>query len=223
MLGAEALLRWQHPELGLLGPGRFVPAAEESGLIVPIGEWVLREACRQLRAWLDAGLEPVPVAVNLAAAQFVQQDLVTLVRDTLAANRLPAALLELELTETMLMRDIERTIDTLSRLRKMGVALSIDDFGSGYSSLTYLRQFDVNVLKIDRSFVADIGDDATDGKIATAVIALGHSLGLQVIAEGVETEAQRDFLAARGCNHLQGYLFDRPLPAGEFARRLGRG
>ncbi len=223
LIGAEALLRWQHPELGLLGPGRFVPAAEASGLIVPIGEWVLREACRQLRSWIDAGLEPVPVAVNLSAAQFVQQDLVALVRDTLAANRLPAGLLELELTETMLMSDIERTIDTLSRLRKMGVALSIDDFGSGYSSLAYLRQFEVNVLKIDRSFVADIGEDATDGKIATAVIALGHSLGLQVIAEGVETEAQRDFLAARGCNHLQGYLFDRPLPAGEFARRLARG
>ncbi len=221
--GAEALLRWQHPELGLLGPGRFVPAAEESGLIVPIGEWVLRRACRQLRAWLDAGHEPVSVAVNLSAQQFAHQDIVALVRNTLAETGLPPELLELELTETMLMRDVERTIEVLARLRALGVKLSIDDFGTGYSSLAYLKLFNVDVLKIDRSFVNDIRSDGADGKIAAAVIALAHSLGQQVVAEGVETEYQRDFLARHRCDQFQGYLFGRPVPADEFAAQLALG
>ncbi|ANQ84446.1 EAL/GGDEF/PAS/PAC-domain-containing signaling protein [Azoarcus olearius] len=218
--GCEALLRWQHPDLGLLAPGRFVPAAEESGLIVPIGEWVLREACRQLRAWIDAGLAPVPVAVNLSGQQFAHQDIVALVREALAEHRLPAPMLELELTETMLMRDLERTIATLAELRAMGVTLAIDDFGTGYSSLAYLRQFDVNALKIDRSFVHDIRPGSSDGKIATAVIALAHNLGLTVTAEGVETAAQQHFLARHGCDQLQGFLFGQPEPAEAFAQRL---
>ncbi|WP_240794527.1 EAL domain-containing protein [Azoarcus sp. DD4] len=218
--GCEALLRWQHPDLGLLSPGRFVPAAEESGLIVPIGEWVLRETCRQLRAWLDAGLTPVPVAVNLSGQQFAHQDIVALVRDVLAEHRLPARLLELELTETMLMRDVDRTIATLAELRDMGVTLAIDDFGTGYSSLAYLRQFRVNTLKIDRSFVHDIRPGGSDGKIATAVIALAHNLGLQVTAEGVETAAQQHFLARHGCDHLQGFLFGQPEQADVLATQL---
>lgn len=218
--GAEALLRWHHPELGLLAPGRFVPAAEEAGLIVSIGEWVLRTACRQLRVWLDAGIEPVRIAVNLSAQQFAHQDLVGLVKSVLAETGLPAGLLELELTETMLMRDVDRATDILSRLRALGVKLSIDDFGTGYSSLAYLKRFEVDVLKIDRSFVHDIRTDGADGKIAAAVIALAHSLGQQVVAEGVETEYQRDYLTRHHCDVLQGYLFGRPMPGEEFVARL---
>ncbi|MBR0565177.1 EAL domain-containing protein [Azoarcus sp. L1K30] len=220
LVGAEALLRWRHPELGLIAPGRFVPVAEESGLIVPIGEWVLREACRQLKAWRDAGLMPVPVAVNLSAQQFMNRQLAFLVEDVLAEAKLPAGLLGLELTETMLMRDVDRTIETLSALRSMGIDLSIDDFGTGYSSLAYLKQFSVNILKIDRSFVNDIHRENADGKIAAAVIALAHSLGMKVVAEGVETDAQRDFLHAHGCDQLQGYLFGRPITAADFELKL---
>ncbi|THF66286.1 EAL domain-containing protein [Pseudothauera nasutitermitis] len=219
--GAEALLRWSHPELGVLLPGRFIPAAEESGLIVPIGEWVLRHVCAQLRAWLDAGHRPVPIAVNLSAQQFAHQDIALLVRGILTEHRVPAELLELELTETMLMRDVERTVGLLARLRGLGVRLSIDDFGTGYSSLAYLKLFEVDVLKIDRSFVNDIrGDDGEEGKIATAVIALAHSLGHKVVAEGVETKYQRDFLTRQQCDQFQGYLFGHPIPADEFIARL---
>ncbi|MCL2655840.1 MAG: EAL domain-containing protein [Betaproteobacteria bacterium] len=220
LVGAEALLRWQHPQLGLLSPDRFIPVAEESGLIVPIGEWVLRETCRQLREWLDNGLRAVPIAVNLSARQFAQQDVVGIVRSTLAENKLPAALLELELTETMLMRDIDRTIGMLSTLSQMGVNLSIDDFGSGYSSLAYLKRFEVDVLKIDRSFVRDISPGDSQGQIAAAIIALAHNLGQKVIAEGVETEFQRDFLLNHGCDLFQGFLFSRPIPVDDFARWL---
>ncbi|THF63413.1 EAL domain-containing protein [Pseudothauera rhizosphaerae] len=219
--GAEALLRWQHPELGLLSPGRFVPAAEEAGLIVPIGEWVLRTACRQLREWLDGGLEPVCVAVNLSAQQFAHQDIVGLVQKVLEETGLPPALLELELTETMLMRDVEHTTEVLGKLRALGVRLAIDDFGTGYSSLAYLKRFDVHVLKIDRSFVNDIRSDGADGTIAAAVIALAHSLGQEVVAEGVETECQRDFLARHRCDLFQGYLFGRPMTAEDFAGQIG--
>ncbi len=220
LTGAEALLRWQHPQMGLLSPDRFIPVAEESGLIVPIGEWVIQQACRQLRAWMDAGLAVVPIAVNMSAQQFAQQDVVGIVRDALAENELPPSLLELELTETMLMRDLEHTIDILCRLSEMNITLSIDDFGSGYSSLAYLRRFQVNVLKIDRSFVRDIQPDGSNGQIAAAIIALAHNLGQEVVAEGVETNFQRDFLIRHGCNKLQGFLFGRPQPAADFARRL---
>jgi len=220
VVAAEALLRWQHPELGLLSPGRFVPVAEESGLIVPMGEWVIREACRQLRAWQDEGRVLVPVAVNLSAQQFVHQDIVALVREALNDNDLPAHLLELELTETMLMRDADRTVHILAQLRAMGVSLAIDDFGSGYSSLAYLKRFQVQTLKIDRSFVHDIREGGEDGEIAAAVIALAHNLGQQVVAEGVETEYQRDFLTRQGCDLLQGFLFGRPQAAEDFATSL---
>lgn len=223
IVGAEALLRWQHPELGLLSPGRFVPVAEESGLIVPIGEWVLRQAGRELRRWLDKDITPVPIAVNLSAQQFAHQDIPALVAEVLHDNQLPAALLELELTETMLMTNVEHTITVLAALRAMGVKMSLDDFGSGYSSLAYLKLFEVDTLKIDRSFVNDIRgeDDTGEGKIATAVIALAHSLGQKVVAEGVETPYQRDFLANHGCDQLQGFLFARPEPIEVFERRLG--
>ena len=220
LLGLEALLRWQHPELGMVAPGRFIPLAEETGLINAIGEWVLDEACRQQRAWLEAGLDVVPIAVNLSAQQLGQQNFVSRVANAIDAAGLAPSLIELELTETMLMRDIDRTIHTLVRLREMGVRLSIDDFGTGYSSLNYLRQFPVNALKIDRSFVSGISAEGTEGKIAAAIVGMAHSLGLEAIAEGVETEAQRSFLTAQGCHQLQGYLIGRPVPAAEIEKRL---
>ncbi|WP_345795004.1 EAL domain-containing protein [Thauera sp. JM12B12] len=220
LLGLEALLRWQHPELGMVAPGRFIPLAEETGLINAIGEWVLDEACRQQRAWLEAGLDVVPIAVNLSAQQLGQQNFVSRVASAIDAAGLAPSLIELELTETMLMRDIDRTIHTLVRLREMGVRLSIDDFGTGYSSLNYLRQFPVNALKIDRSFVSGISAEGTEGKIAAAIVGMAHSLGLEAIAEGVETEAQRSFLTAQGCHQLQGYLIGRPVPAAEIETRL---
>ena len=220
MQGAEALLRWRHPEQGMIPPDRFIRLAEESGLIVPIGEWVLRTACRQIRDWREAGLPVVPVAVNLSAQQFLQSDLPVLVSDNLAAVCLEPWLIELELTESMLMRNVDRTVDMLARLREMGVGLSIDDFGTGYSSLSYLKQFDVNALKIDKSFVSDIHRADADGKIAIAVIGLAHALGLKVVAEGVETDEQRVFLLEHGCDIFQGYFFSRPIPAADFARKL---
>jgi diguanylate cyclase (GGDEF)-like protein/PAS domain S-box-containing protein len=218
--GAEALLRWHHPEHGLLLPNRFIRLAEESGLIVPIGEWVLRTACRQIQSWREAGLPVVPIAVNLSAQQFLQNDLPVLVREALAEANITPELIELELTESMLMRNVERTVDMLARLREMGVRLSIDDFGTGYSSLSYLKQFDVNVLKIDKSFVSDIHNADADGKIAIAVIGLAHALSLKVVAEGVETDAQRLFLLNHGCDLFQGYFFSRPIPAVNFAEKL---
>ena len=216
----EALLRWRHAEEGLLTPDRFLPAAEESGLIVPIGEWVIHEACRQMRRWMDEGRKPVRVAVNLSGQQFAHQNIVQLVRDALQEHGLPPQLLELELTETILMRDIERTLQTLGELCELGVSLAIDDFGTGYSSLAYLRQFQVHTLKIDRSFVNDIKADANEAKIASAVIGLAHSLGLRVVAEGVETPLQQAFLADHACDYLQGYLFGKPEPAERFSARL---
>ena len=220
LIGAEALLRWEHPEFGLLSPGRFVPAAEESGLIVPIGEWVLRAACRQLRQWLDAGLEPVPVAVNLSVQQLLLDGLADFVGGVLMDNLLPPCLLQLELTETMLMRDAAHAARVLDRLRDMGVGVSIDDFGSGYSSLAYLNTFAVDLLKIDRSFVLDIGSGEGQGKIAAAIIALAHSMELKVLAEGVETSEQHEFLVSHGCDQIQGYLFGYPEPVDVFGQRL---
>ncbi|MDR0716134.1 MAG: EAL domain-containing protein, partial [Azoarcus sp.] len=216
---AEALLRWRHPEQGMIPPNRFIRLAEESGLIVPIGEWVLRTACQQIHDWRKAGLPVVPIAVNLSAQQFLQNDLPVLVGESLGAASLEPELLELELTESMLMRNVERTVDMLARLREMRVGLSIDDFGTGYSSLSYLKQFQVNVLKIDQSFVSDIHDTDADGKIAVAVIGLAHALGLKVVAEGVETEKQRAFLLDHDCDIFQGYLFSRPLSAADFGKK----
>lgn len=223
--GMEALLRWQSAEHGLVAPGEFIPLLEETGLILPVGNWVLRAACEQARAWQKAGFPATRVAVNLSALQFRQPDLAGTILDILRGGDLdpvPGSL-ELELTESLLVRNVEGAIATLSGLREMGVHISIDDFGTGYSSLSYLKRFPINSLKIDQSFVRDISDGCDDGTIAGAIIALGHSLGLQVVAEGVETVEQLGYLRKARCDEMQGYLFSRPVPAGEMTRLLQNG
>jgi diguanylate cyclase (GGDEF)-like protein/PAS domain S-box-containing protein len=217
----EALLRWEHPELGLVLPNRFITTAEETGLIAPIGAWVIGEACRQLREWIDAGLDAPRIAVNLSAHQFASQDVEAVVSSALRTHGIPPDLLELELTETMLMRNPKRTAELLRRLRSIGLTMSIDDFGTGYSSLGYLHMFPVQELKIDASFVHDIQPNGGRGKIAKAIIALAHELGLRVVAEGVETSYQHEFLSAHGCDQLQGYRFSRPVPADEITTFFG--
>jgi len=220
IIGMEALLRWRHLKLGMIAPAEFIPLAEETGLIVPIGEWVLKTVCAQIRAWQEAGLPALPVAVNLSARQFMQAGLAEQVAGILAATGLKANQLELEITESLLMKDVEGAVDTLRIFKAMGVGLAIDDFGTGYSSLNYLKRFPIDRLKIDQSFVRDITIDSDDAAIALAVIAMAHSLRLKVIAEGVETAAQLDFLRSRHCDEMQGYYFSRPLPAEEIAALL---
>jgi diguanylate cyclase (GGDEF)-like protein len=214
--GMEALVRWQHPERGLLAPAVFVPLAEESGLILPLGEWILGAACRQTRAWQLAGLPELRVAVNLSVRQFAQDDLVGVVERVLQETGLAAADLELEITESMLMEDADHSIWNLFQLKQLGVTLSIDDFGTGYSSLSYLRHFPVGYLKIDRSFVRDATNNANDAAIVGAIISMAHQLGLKVVAEGVESEAHCTLLREYGCDQMQGYLISAPLPAEPF-------
>lgn len=210
--GTEALLRWRHPERGLVAPDNFIPLAEETGLIVPIGEWALKEACRKAKGWQALGLPPLPVAVNLSARQFRQKNLVDKVSQVLTETGLEPGLLELEITETTLMQHTGDNLAVLDKLYALGVKFSIDDFGTGYSSLSYLKRFPVDELKIDRSFVGDIPHDSDDAAIVSAIIALARSLNLQVVAEGVETEDQLAYLARAGCHQAQGYYFSRPLP-----------
>ncbi|MGE4447369.1 MAG: EAL domain-containing protein [Azospira sp.] len=214
VVGVEALLRWRTPE-GLVPPGKFIPLAEETGLIVPMGAWVIQEACRQARTWLDAGLPPMTMAVNLSPLQFHRDNLLITVGDALSAASLPAASLELELTESILIQDAEATLATLKAMNAMGVLLSIDDFGTGYSSLAYLKRFTVDKLKIDQSFVRDITSDGDSAAIVRAVVQMASSLKLKTIAEGVETESQAAALRATGCDEVQGYLYARPMPAAE--------
>jgi diguanylate cyclase (GGDEF)-like protein/PAS domain S-box-containing protein len=220
IVGMEALIRWEHPEHGLVSPARFMPFAEESGLILPIGEWVLQEACRQNRAWQDAGLKAVRVAVNISALQFRQPGFADTVRAALERSGLPARYLELEVTESVIMHDAERVTASLEALKQMGLELAIDDFGTGYSSLSYLKRFPIDRLKIDQSFVRDITSDRDDAAITSAIIALTRNLGLKTIAEGVETREQLEFLRTQGCNEVQGYLLSRPVEAGACAALL---
>ena len=221
--GAEALIRWQHPERGLLFPGQFVPIAEESGLIVPIGRWVLREACTQVRIWLDAGLRPTPVAINISTVEFRNKDFLNGVRGILKETRLEPGCLEIEMTESVLMRDVESTTSVLHELKAMGIKLAIDDFGTGYSSLNYLKGFPIDTLKIDRSFVRDISTDPDNATIVGAIISMGNSLNKRVSAEGIETWEQLHFLRAKRCGEGQGDYFSLPVPAHEYARLLGTG
>jgi EAL domain-containing protein (putative c-di-GMP-specific phosphodiesterase class I) len=213
LVGFEALLRWERPGERAVPPGKFVPILEDTGLIVPVGEWVIRTACAQLAAWRNARLPVVPIAVNLAAKQFLHGDIAEVVRAALAEHAVPASLLEIEITESDAMRNPEQTLRTLRRLREGGIRIAIDDFGTGYSSLSYVKRFPIDTLKLDRTFVNGLPDDPDDASIALAVIKMAHSLDLTVVAEGVETPQQREFLAGHGCDQMQGYLLARPQPA----------
>jgi len=220
VIGAEALIRWRHPELGLVSPARFIPLAEETGLIIPIGQWVLHTACKQTVEWERAGLGKLRMAVNLSARQFTQPELVESIAGALDEVGLDAEQLEIELTEGLVMTDVENAIETLHDLKKLGVQLAIDDFGTGYSSLSYLKRFPIDVLKIDQSFVRDITNLADQATIVQTIISMAHNLGLRVIAEGVETEVQLAYLRRYYCHEIQGYYFSKPLPAVEFAQLL---
>ncbi len=219
--GVEALIRWQHPERGMVSPAQFIPLAEETGLIVPIGKWVLQTAFAQNKAWQNAGLPLITMAVNLSARQFQEKGLVETVEQAIVETGIDPCFVELELTESI-MQNTEKTIEILNKFRAMGVKVSIDDFGTGYSSLSYLKRFPINKLKIDQSFVRESSSNPDDAAIVRAIITLAHTLKLEVIAEGVETEAQCEFLRAQDCDEIQGYLFSKPLPAGEATILLGK-
>ncbi|MBA4094456.1 MAG: diguanylate cyclase, partial [Candidatus Accumulibacter sp.] len=223
VLGMEALLRWHSSELGRVSPADFIPLAEDTGLILPIGDWVIRQACLQNKAWQDAGLARVPVAVNVSAHQFKAGTVPAVVRAALAESGLEARYLEVELTESVMMGDTTAAEAQLAELRAMGVSLSLDDFGTGYSSLGYLSRFSLDKLKIDQAFVRNITTDPRSAAIAQATIALAEGLSLRVVAEGVETLDQRDFLGRIGCDVLQGYLYSQPLPAREMEVLLQAG
>lgn len=223
IIGVEALIRWQHPKLGLVSPAHFIPIAEESGLISPIGEWILRTACAQGKAWIDRGLPPITMSVNLSARQFVKKDLIEIIKKVLAETGFPPERLELELTESLIMHNAELFIITLNNLKALGIGLAVDDFGTGFSSLAYLKRFPIDRLKIDRSFVHDVTEDPDSSAIARAVIHLGHSMGLKVLAEGVETRDELEFLRIHDCDELQGYFFSEPLAAENMAELLVAG
>ena len=223
IIGAEALLRWRHPERGLISPADFIPLLEESGLIVPVGTWVLRTACMQAKAWQSMGIKSCSVAVNLSAIQFHRQDLCGVVQQVLGETGLEAKFLELEITESTIMKDVDRAVQTLRELKSLGVRLSVDDFGTGHSSLNYLRRFAVDVLKIDQSFVRDITTDPDDAMITRTIVDLAHNLRMKVIAEGVETEAQLDFLLSNRCDEMQGYYYSKPLPVEAYTALLAEG
>jgi diguanylate cyclase (GGDEF)-like protein len=218
--GVEALLRWAHPELGLVSPAQFIPLAEETGLIVPIGRWVLKEACAQNMAWQRRGLRPVMMAVNLSPRQFADEQLLHDVDEALLASGMSPVLLQLEVTESMVMRNVSRAIRVLDAIQSRGIRLAIDDFGTGYSSMSLMKQFPIDTIKIDRSFVRDLADDSEDQAIAQAIISMGKALGMTVIAEGVETVEQQEFLRAHACDEMQGFLFSKPLPPRELAELL---
>ena len=222
-MGAEALLRWRHPQQGLLFPGHFIDLAESTGLITAMGPWILKTACAQARAWQQQGHPDLLMALNLSARQFTDPDLVQKVGDALQASGLAPACLELEITESLAMQTAEATLETLRRLKALGVGLSIDDFGTGHSSLAYLKRFPIDQLKIDKSFVREMVTDANDGAIVATVLLMAKSLGLDVVAEGVEKEDQLAFLRERGCAHVQGCLFSKAVEPAAFAGLLARG
>ncbi|WP_159881389.1 putative bifunctional diguanylate cyclase/phosphodiesterase [Paenibacillus puerhi] len=216
VFGMEALVRWHHPEWGMVSPGEFIPLAEETGLIVPIGNWVLRQACRQNREWQRLGYAPLVVSVNISAIQFHQMNFVQIVVDALQESGLAPDLLCLEITENIAMNNVPYILDTMHKLKELGVRISIDDFGTGYSSLSYLKRFRVHTLKIDQSFIRDVTSDEDNAAIVTALIAMSHRLKIKSLAEGVETQDQLEFLISQGCDEIQGYVFSKPMPAREF-------
>jgi EAL domain-containing protein (putative c-di-GMP-specific phosphodiesterase class I) len=217
-VGFEALVRWNHPELGRIMPSEFIPLAEQTGLILALGEWVLESACRQGRAWMEEHARPLRMAVNVSGRQFWQGDLVGTVSKALAATRFPPAMLELELTESMIMSDVELAIGTMHNLAAMGIRLTIDDFGTGYSSLSSLQKFPIHALKIDKSFVKDVTTNPNDQAISKAIIGLAHSLKLETIAEGIEHGDQLACLLEMGCDQGQGFYFSRPIPSGDVSK-----
>jgi EAL domain-containing protein (putative c-di-GMP-specific phosphodiesterase class I) len=220
--GAEALLRWKHPELGMVSPAQFIPLAEETGLIVPIGLWVLRTACEQSVAWQRAGLPPVCVAVNLSPRQFNDERLLPDIRGALAESGLGPEHLELEITEGTVMQDSQRAARILGEIKALGIALAIDDFGTGYSSLAQIKRFPIDTIKVDRSFIRNLPQDAEDKAITQAILAIAKTLGLAVVAEGVETAEQESFLRDHACDQTQGYFFSKPIAADDFAALLRR-
>jgi EAL domain-containing protein (putative c-di-GMP-specific phosphodiesterase class I) len=220
IVGAEALMRWTHPERGSVSPLEFIPLAEEAGWIIPLGEWILRAACQRARSWVGAGSDPLRVSVNLSPKQFTHGRLVETVRRVLEETGLEPHLLELEVTENIAMLGTSAVGATLSELRDLGVRIAIDDFGTGYSSLDYLKRFPIHTLKVDRSFVCDVSHDAQSRAITNTVIVLGQTLDLVVVAEGVETELQRDFLKQCRCDEMQGFLFSPAVPADQFEKLL---
>ncbi len=220
MTGVEALVRWRHPELGLVSPAKFIPVAEETGLIVPIGLWVLREACRQQVAWCRQGMMPLDMAVNISGRQFADERLLADVDEVLAATGIDPRRLEIEVTESVLMRDMRKAVEVLGAFKQRGISVSIDDFGTGYSSLSTLKRFPVDTLKVDRSFVRELATNEGDRAITDAIISMGHSLALTIVAEGVETSAQVALLRARGCDQMQGFFYSRPVPAAEIGELL---
>jgi EAL domain-containing protein (putative c-di-GMP-specific phosphodiesterase class I) len=223
VVGVEALIRWRHPSMGMVRPDRFINLAEETGLIVPIGAWVLRTACRQNRDWQHAGYGPLRIGVNLSARQFAEPGLVPEIARVLEETGMAATQLEIEITESLVMEDVEGAIRTMAELKRMGVKLSIDDFGTGYSSLSYLRRFPVDVLKIDRSFVRDIPASEDDAAMVAAIIELARGLRMRVIAEGVETEAQLEYLRRRGCDEVQGHVYGMAAPGPDVEAMLRAG
>ena len=220
IVGVEALVRWMHQERGMISPAQFIPLAEDTGLIVPIGNWVLREACRQVRCWHDDGYAHIRLAVNLSARQFYREEFQREIQLALKETEFPPSKLELELTESVIMRDGDETVRRLNEITELGVGLAIDDFGTGYSSLSYLKKFPIRSLKIDRSFVRDIDTDDNSAAIAQTIVAMAANLGLNVIAEGVETVAHKELLASYGCEEMQGFLFARPEPPDQLQKRL---
>jgi EAL domain-containing protein (putative c-di-GMP-specific phosphodiesterase class I) len=220
IIGSEALIRWENAEYGLLSPTQFVPMAEENGLIIPIGEWVLENICKQLNIWKNDGIDPEPVAINISARQLEQKNFVHSITSILDKRNIENELLEIELTESILLKNSLKNSKKLSKLREKGMKVSIDDFGTGYSSLSYLSNFPFDKLKIDQSFIRDITTDKAAAALATSIISMAHSLGVRVIAEGVETEAQLDFLKTYHCDEIQGYYFSKPINADEFTSLL---
>jgi EAL domain-containing protein (putative c-di-GMP-specific phosphodiesterase class I)/DNA-binding NarL/FixJ family response regulator len=220
IVAAESLLRWQSPDLGMVYPTEFIPLAESSGLIVPIGKWVLKSVCKQIKSWRDAGIYSFILAVNLSVIEFSQPDFISKIVNFIEMNNLQPDNLELELTESMVMQDVNSAIATMTQLQSLGIKIAIDDFGAGYSSLIYLKNLPINTLKIDRYFIHNVGNDPQKSAITKALIQMAHNLNLNVIAEGVETEAELDFLRQHNCNSMQGFLFSRPLPVAEFEKFL---
>lgn len=223
IVGAEALIRWHQPDHGWIYPSAFIPVAEDSGLIVPLSQWVIRQACTQARAWQAAGLPPICLSVNISAIDFRQRDFVANLVAILEHTGLAPQLLELEITESVLMQNVEDTHTTLRKIKALGVRLSIDDFGTGYSSLSYLRRFPIDVLKIDQSFIRGLSSNSQDAQLISAIISLGKSLDLNIVAEGVETIEQLQFLIAHQCEEGQGFLFSKAVAADDFARLLHTG